>query len=213
MKKVCKKCLIEKPVSEFKNHPETRDKLTGSCKSCISAMQREHRSKNKNWDCKKYEKTKNGFLMRLYRNMKSRISGVQKKKFHLYEGKSILGKEQFYELALASVEFNRLFEQYLESGYDRKLAPSVDRKDSSLGYEVDNIEFVTHSENSRRGSVAKGKKNPVEAFLNGVSVGIYDGVAAAGKHLNISTGHISYVVSGKLKHAKGYTFKMVDKSK
>ena len=32
---------------------------------------------------KKYEKTKKGFLMRLYRNMQSRVQGVQKKKHHL----------------------------------------------------------------------------------------------------------------------------------
>jgi len=45
--------------------------------------------KNGNAITHKYEKTKNGFLMRVYRNMRSRIAGVQKEKFHLYAGKNI----------------------------------------------------------------------------------------------------------------------------
>jgi hypothetical protein len=34
--------------------------------------------------CKKYEKTPKGYLMRTYRNMKSRVLGIQHKKAHIY---------------------------------------------------------------------------------------------------------------------------------
>jgi hypothetical protein len=61
--------------------------------------QRLYREKTNNSISKKYEKTPNGFLMRMYRNMKSRVSGVQIQKFHLYEGKELLGKEDFYAWA------------------------------------------------------------------------------------------------------------------
>jgi hypothetical protein len=55
--------------------------------------------------------------------------------------------------------FWELYEAYKNSGYDRKLAPSVDRVDSRRGYIIENMEFVTHSENSRRGSnsIARNK--------------------------------------------------------
>lgn len=33
--------------------------------------------------------------MRVYRNMKSRVEGIQKLKSHLYEGKEILDKQSF----------------------------------------------------------------------------------------------------------------------
>lgn len=104
---------------------------------------------------KKYEKTPNGFIMRLYRNMKSRISGVQVQKHHLYKGKELLSKEDFYSWAKSNPKFWELYEVYKNSGYDRKLAPSVDRVDSSKGYMLDNMEFVTHSENSRRGTASR----------------------------------------------------------
>jgi len=122
------------------------------------ARQREQRKLNGNSHTKKYEKTVNGFLMRLYRNMQSRVTGVQKAKFHLYEGKRLLNREDFYNWAKSSTKFHILFNEWEKSGYERKLSPSVDRIDSSRGYEMDNMEWVTHSENSRRGSISKARQ-------------------------------------------------------
>lgn len=119
--------------------------------------QRESRKLNGNFHTKKYEKTHKGFVMRLYRNMKSRVEGVQQLKHHLYEGKELLSKEAFYEWALNNEQFFKLFEEYSSSGFLQKLAPSVDRIDSRKGYTIDNMEFVTHSENSRRGNLSKRK--------------------------------------------------------
>lgn len=120
--------------------------------------QRERRKLNNNATTKKYEKTKKGFLMRLYRNMKSRVEGVQKLKYHLYKGKDILSKEEFYTWSLNNPDFHRLFENYENSGYERKLAPSPDRIDANKGYTIDNIQWVTMSENSARTSNNKRNK-------------------------------------------------------
>jgi hypothetical protein len=112
--------------------------------------QREYRIRTANVCTKRYEKTKKGFLMRLYRNMQSRITGVQKEKHYLYAGKCLLSRDEFYEWALSSEEFHELFDDWTKSGYDRKLTPSVDRLNSDIGYRLSNMEWVTHSENSRR---------------------------------------------------------------
>lgn len=128
-------------------------------KETKNKLQRERRQRTNNSVTKKYEKTINGFLMRLYRNMKSRIGGVQKQKYHLYEGKELLDRKEFYDWAKSNATFVMLFQDYEKSGYDRKLAPSVDRIDSSKGYEIYNMEFVTHSENSRRGGLYKINDN------------------------------------------------------
>lgn len=112
--------------------------------------QRERRLLNGNRDTKTYEKTMNGYLMRMYRNMKSRVTGVQSKKAHLYKGKELMDKELFYEFAKCSPMFRTLFYQYEESDYTQKLAPTPDRIDSTKGYTIDNIQWVTHSVNSGR---------------------------------------------------------------
>lgn len=88
--------------------------------------------------------------------MTSRVTGIQKKKAHLYVGKTILPREEFYRWA-DSKQFKELFKNWEASKYDRKLTPTVNRIDSSLGYQLDNIEWLTHSENSRLGALSKMK--------------------------------------------------------
>ncbi len=119
-----------------------------------NVYQREHRKQNGNVYTHRYEKTIPGFLMRSYRNMQSRVSGVQKKKAHLYKGLSLLDRQDFYDLSKNDWRFFELWLDWIKSDYDRKLTPSVNRIDSSRGYEPDNIEWLTHSENSRLGAMS-----------------------------------------------------------
>jgi hypothetical protein len=115
------------------------------------------RKETSNAMTKRYEKTKNGFLVRAYRNMLSRVTGVQYKKAHLYRGLPILPKEEFYEWALSDAVFNELFACWVFLGYPRVATPSVDRIDSAKGYEKGNIRWLTHSENSRLGATARSR--------------------------------------------------------
>ena len=111
--------------------------------------QRLYRAKTNNSTTKKYEKTFNGFIMRMYRNMQSRINGVQSKKSHLYLGKDLMSKDEFYYIAKNSDKLKILFNEWELSGYNRRLTPSVDRIDSKKGYSLDNIRFVQFHENCR----------------------------------------------------------------
>lgn len=117
--------------------------------------QRQRRKADGNAATHKYEKTKSGFLMRAYRNMKSRVTGIQRKKAHLYKGLYLLPRQDFYTLSLADNNFHKLFEQWVKSDYNRKLTPSVDRIDPSKGYEPNNIRWLEHMENSRLGAESK----------------------------------------------------------
>lgn len=96
--------------------------------------------------------------MRKYRNIESRITGIQKKKKHLYFGKEILSRDKFYEFAYSSDEFHAMFDVWEKSNYDRKLTPTVDRIDSSKGYSLDNMRWLTHSENSSLGAISRFSK-------------------------------------------------------
>jgi hypothetical protein len=116
---------------------------------------REYRGKTENRATHKYEKTPKGFLMRKYRNMQSRVSGIQKLKAHLYKGKYLLGREEYYIWALNNEDFNRLYLEWIESNYERKLCPTVDRIDPKYGYFLENMRWITHSENSRLGAKNK----------------------------------------------------------
>lgn len=142
----------------------------------ITKKQDEKRKMTKREICDRYEKTPKGFLMRLYRNMQSRIDGVQHEKFHLYEGKSLLDRVDYYSWTENHVDFKRLFKEYEESGYERKLAPSIDRIRSSEGYTLDNMRWVTHSVNSAE------TDRRVKIRVNGV---LFSSIAEASEHFNI----------------------------
>lgn len=98
----------------------------------------------------KYERTNpSGFIMRLYRNMWSRVMGIQRREAQYYEGLAILPKTVFYCWALAKTSpFWELWETWQQSGRDKRLTPSVDRIDSTRGYTLDNMQWLTHAENS-----------------------------------------------------------------
>ena len=115
--------------------------------------QREYRRQTGNAATLKYEKSESGFIMRMYRNMKSRVTGIQKKKYHLYKNKYLLPKEDFYDFMFLNDQFKLLFKEWVASGYDQKVTPSINRIDPSKGYEIGNIEISTNSENSRLGAM------------------------------------------------------------
>jgi hypothetical protein len=117
--------------------------------------QREYRRATGNASTFKYERTKKGKLMRTYRNMQSRVTGVLQKKRHLYEGLPILSREAFYAWAEASPEFHRLYDGWVASGYSCGKSPSVDRIDTARGYVLGNMRWLTHSENSSLSSRAR----------------------------------------------------------
>lgn len=155
LEKVCNECLLIKPLTAFKKIKERKSGYGAVCKICISNKQKVSRERCDDKYTKKYEKTKKGFLVRLYRNMKSRIEGIQKTKFHLYQGKELLSKEAFYAWALSNQTFHSLFTEYEESNYQRRLAPSVDRINSDEGYSLSNMEFIPMWMNSQRGALSK----------------------------------------------------------
>ncbi len=126
-------------------------------KEQYNKWQRQRRKELGNATTHKYEKTQEGFLMRKYRNMQSRVTGVQKLKAHLYKNLYLLPRKEFYYWATHEDQFHKLWVEWVDSQFDRKLCPSVDRIDSSKGYTLENMEWITHSENSRRGAINRNK--------------------------------------------------------
>jgi hypothetical protein len=99
---------------------------------------------------RKYWKTFNGKLMMTYNNMNRRVRGYVKP--HLYSELDICDRADFYDWSSKDKSFISLYKDWVNSGYERYLSPSIDRIDSNLGYVFSNIQWITQSENSRGGS-------------------------------------------------------------
>tara|TARA_R110001606_G_scaffold54280_1_gene133292 strand:- start:256 stop:615 length:360 start_codon:yes stop_codon:yes gene_type:complete len=109
------------------------------------------RSKEKSREANsKYWKTEKGKLMMTYNNMSRRVKGYVKPK--LYKGLEICSRDEFYLWTKSSDSISTTVNEWIKSGFERRLSPSIDRVDSSCGYTVDNMQWITFSENSRRGA-------------------------------------------------------------
>ena len=146
--KNCTKCNITKPLYEFSKSKVIKSGYKSTCKLCDNEYLKNNRVKKNNSTTHKYEKTFKGKLVRTYRNMLSRVTGVLKTKKHLYNGLDILNKESFYEWSINNNDYNSLYKNWKDNDYILILSPSIDRIDPLIGYTVENIRWVTHSENS-----------------------------------------------------------------
>ncbi len=84
----------------------------------------------------KYRKTKKGFISASYQSMKlnAKFRGISPPNFTRIEYLSFL---QYHP------NFDLLFEQWINSGFDKWLRPSIDRINNKLGYTMDNIRLGT----------------------------------------------------------------------
>jgi|TARA_R110000737_G_C14519523_1_gene475140 hypothetical protein len=106
---------------------------------------------------RRYWKTISGKLMMTYNNMNRRVRGYVKP--HLYNGLELCTREEFYSWSSTNESFVLLYKEWVDSDYSRSLSPSIDRIDSSLGYTFENMQWITLSENSRRGANSRWRDN------------------------------------------------------
>ncbi len=103
------------------------------------------------------------FLSKLYSRMKERVEGRRGKNTHnrgdYWLGKPIVSREAFYSWSSNHPTFLSLYKQWFSSDFDRKLVPSVNRVNSNKGYTLDNIEWVTNSQNCGLSGAVKKMKN------------------------------------------------------
>lgn len=119
----------------------------------------ENPDKYKKENRNKYRKSILGYLKEKHYAIMRRCEGFEAKKSHLYEGLDYLSLDEFVSWAINNLEYNKLHNVYVKSNYNNKLAPSIDRIDTTKGYELSNMRWLTHSENSRLGAVNRWNKD------------------------------------------------------
>lgn len=79
-----------------------------------------------------------------------------KRKPHLSHIKEIeFTKEQFVEWCLANNHFIFLYNQYKLSNYKYSLCPTIDRINKSMGYSIENIQWLTRSESASLSNISR----------------------------------------------------------
>ena len=104
---------------------------------------------------KRYKRTLKGMILERYKEMRCRVEGKRPRGKHRYEGLSICSKSDFLNWSMSNLKLISIYCTWVISNYQRKLSPSVDRINPARGYDLNNIQWITLSENSSKGGKAR----------------------------------------------------------
>ncbi len=152
--KECFKCLVEKPLDDFYKHPKMADGHLNKCKDCTkNDTKSNYNSKKdyyKEYDKKRQKQDINRILTHRYRGIVQRATGKATRAYKV-QGKEILTYEEYVAWCNDTWnDFTEVYNQWAKSGFKRNLTPSIDRIDSNGSYTVDNIQWLSLTENCRK---------------------------------------------------------------
>lgn len=98
---------------------------------------------------RQYRRSKRGLLMQAHRGMTRRVAGEQVH-WLSYVGLELVSRDEFIQWAMADTDFYTLYDTWEMSNYEYRWTPSIDRLNPALGYTLDNMNFCTISENTKR---------------------------------------------------------------
>lgn len=156
MTKICFKCKKEKTLDSFYRHPEMKDGRVNKCIDCNKVDVRTNYTKKKTY-YRQYDKNRQRYSFeRIFQHKYSMMKqAVEGRSVHprSCRGKELCAKTEFILWCRKNIsEFKRLHREYVESGFDKKKAPSVDRINPNRGYSLDNIQWLSLSDNCKRKS-------------------------------------------------------------
>lgn len=145
------------------------------------------------------------FLTDLWSKMKLRLTNTTSEiNVKYYKNMDICKKDDFVKKFINDKKFINLHELWLKSDCKYKLTPSIDRIDKNKGYTLNNIQFITHSENAGKD---KEKLSILMYDLNGNFIREWESKWEVHKTLGIPNGNLVKVCYGKRKSAGGYIWK------
>lgn len=205
--KTCSKCQQLKPFSEYVKEKRMADGHKSNCKTCSYAATIEWNRSRKGVACRLWHK----------HNARSETRGHSKPNYT---------REWLFDFVLNHPEFENLYAAWVESNYDKMLAPSVDRINDRIGYTKDNIRLVTFGENMEHAWDAGRKKEfdnagwakgacgdhraVVQLTLGGDFVAEYISVSEACRAIGALDSKISMVCLGKRKSHAGFRWLYLD---
>lgn len=100
------------------------------------------------------------------------------------------------EYLLQSEEFNRVYDVWEITGFQKELAPSIDRIDWRKPYTFDNIQIITLQENIDKGRTERNYKKVEVYDITGVFITEFRSMDEAAEKLNLTKSSIIKNISG-----------------
>ena len=195
----CVKCGEEKPISHYPLKKCRTDGIDSSCKECVSLSQRT------------YRRSTLGVATLIHTNQKRN----SKRRGHAAPNYT---RDELLEWLLAQPNFERLYDDWIGSGYTKLMKPSVDRLDDYKGYSFDNIQLMTWGENkakghedSKNGINNKRSRAVLQYSVDGEFIKEYYSMSQASREVGILCECICGVCNGRYGYKTAGGFKWVHK--
>lgn len=217
--KICSKCNIEKSIISFRYSKKTK-KYRSNCSECEAIYNKEYAVKNRTKIIEKARiervktrRTKAGLIARIYDSQKT----SSKRRNH---NPPTYTQEWLKNFIMSDKSFNKIYQNWVISGYKRNLIPSIDRKDDYIGYTEDNIKLVVFEDNRNRyykdvknGINNKQNKAIIQLTKDGTPLNTFFSVSEAKRITGVDTGDICKVAKYKKNTAGGFIWRYSNEDK
>jgi hypothetical protein len=153
---------------------------------------------------KRYRKTPEGYLKKLYHAMRDRN---RKKGF----GDLPFTLKDFVNKYSKHYDFIGLFENYKSNDFNKLYAPSIDRINPNLGYFYENMQFISWKDNKEKGrsEIKLTKCVPIDMydFKTGEFLMSFGSVRDAAFYTKLQQGNITRNLKGQRNKVGSYNFK------
>jgi len=116
-------------------------------------------------------------------------------------------QEQLIQRFINDPKYIVLYNNWVDSGFQKSLKPSIDRIDSSKGYSINNIQIMTWSENRKKGDKEKSKTSVHCYTKEGVYLRTFTSVKDASEKTSCSISGINACCNLRRGSNNGYTFR------
>lgn len=196
--KYCSKCELVMAIKFFSKNRTTKDGLQCWCKKCVIEDSR----------------TINGVIRKIY-------SGQRKNCRHRKHDMPNYSKDELLSWVSTQPLFFVLYEQWVESGFQKDLVPSIDRKDDYKSYTFENIQIMTWIENRVKSYTSEKTiasricfgiegKQTYQFSLDGKFISVFESSYIAGKETAISHRNIGACCRNELLSAGGFLWSYSD---
>lgn len=122
-----------------------------------------------------------------------------------YQGKKYCTKKEFFDRFLNDQDFLILYKGWQASNFQRGFAPSIDRIDNNGDYNIENLQFLLHSENTGKDSHNQ-KEIKWKSVIDNQGI-IYSSIKECARINKSSNSNVrKYIETGKELNGKKYRF-------
>lgn len=195
---ICTKCKIDRPIEKYSKRKDRPLGRRSDCKLCEKELRTNH------------YRSEDGVVTTMW-NTQRRNCRDRGHEYPTYT------KEEFREWVTSQNSWERLYNEWILSDYDKQMKPSIDRLDDYKSYSFSNIRLVTYTDNreayytnSMDGTTTKALEAVIKVDkVTGENLEEYFSIAEANRQhgKRQSNSDIVAVLNGRQKTCWGFVWK------